>query len=429
MFNSPLAYMFGVMAVLLVFKVAIPFALGFSCVVYLYAAGAPIALIAQQFIVKINTFTLLAVPFFILAGQFMSRGGIMRRLIAFSECIIGHIAGGLAHVNILTSMILAGMSGAAVSDAAMTSMILVPEMEREGYPRPYAAAVTGASATIGPIIPPSIPMVVVGVMNELSIGRLFLGGVVPGLIVGGTMMLLVVYHARRRGFPKREKRAETREILRATVDALPAFSLPVIILGGILTGFVTPTEAAVLAALVAFLLAAFHYREMKFPDLVESIVTTVKVSANVMIIIGFAGVFGWILTAEQFAYRFGQLISSVTTSPVVFLLLVNILVFVMGMFINVTPNIILLSPVLFPLASAFGVDAIHLGVILVVNLMIGQLTPPVGLVSFAVVDAANVSFDDYLRELWPFVGVLAIAVLLVTYIPETVLWLPRLVFD
>ena len=420
--------MFTTLFVTLIIKTPIAFALGFSCLVYLLHSGTPLALLGQHFIIMMDSFTLLAIPFFVLAGEFMSRGGIMRRLIKFSEVIVGHVAGGLAHVNVVTSMILAGMSGSAVSDAAMTSRILVPEMEREGYPRAYAAAVTGGSATIGPIIPPSIPMVIVGVMNELSIGRLFLGGAVPGFLIGIGMMILIMFQAKKRSFPKRDKRSSFPEIFKATKEAIPAFSLPIIILGGMLTGLVTATEAALLGAYAALIVSVFVYRELTWKGFMESILDSVKTSANLMLIVGFAGIFGWILTAEQFAARFGDLILLITDNRYVVLLLLNILMLFMGLFINVTPNIILLSPVVFPLIQKFGIDPIHFGVVMVMNIMIGQLTPPVGVVSFAVVDAAKVKFDKYLKELVPFLIVLVITLLIVTYIPSLVLWLPNMVF-
>lgn len=428
MFSTNILILFGTLTLALIIKTPIAFALGISCLVYLFTSGTPIIMMGQTFIVMMDSFTLLAIPFFVLAGEFMSRGGIMRRLIKFSEVLVGHVSGGLAHVNIITSMILAGMSGSAVSDAAMTSRILVPEMEKEGYPRAYAAAVTGASATIGPIIPPSIPMVILGAMNELSIGRLFLGGAIPGVLIGVGMMILVMIQSKRRHFPKRDKRASMKEVLSTTKDALPAFLLPIIILGGMLSGIVTATEAALIGAVAALLISLFFYKEITWRDIKEAILGTMKTSANLMLIVGFAGVFGRILTAEQFAANMGTFIGGITNSPYVVLFMLNILMLLMGLILNVTPNIILLSPVVFPLVYKFGIDPIHFGVVMVVNIMIGQLTPPVGVVSFAVVEAAKVKFEKYLKELGPFLIVLFIVLIILTYVPILSTWLPNLVF-
>lgn len=422
--DHPLIMMIGLLLTMMAIKVPIAVAMGMASIAYLYVTGTSFVLVVQTLVNKLNSFTLLAIPFFVLAGELMNVSGISERLIGLAKTLVGHIRGGLAHVNVVTSTLLAGMSGSAAADAAMTCRVLVPVMEKEGYPRPYAAAITAASATMGPIIPPSIPMVLVGVVNELSVGRLFFGGVVPGLLMTGGLMSMVYVQAIRRGF-QFDRRATLREIAFALWHALLPLLTPVIILGGMMSGFFTPTEAAVVAVGYMWLLGALVYRTISMKGLYEALLNTVSITARIMFIVALAGLFGWILTAEQVVSRVGDFLRANVESPALLLLYLNLLFLFLGCFLNLVTLVILLSPVVFPLVDIYGIDPIHFGVVMVLNLMIGQLTPPVGLMSFVVLGVTGVDLGRFLRALWPLFLVLVVVLILITYIP----WLVTVVPD
>lgn len=421
--DHPLEMMIALLLLQMALKVPIAVAMGTSSIVYMLVTGTNLALAVQGVISKLNSFTLLAIPFFILAGELMNLSGISERLINLAKKMVGHIRGGLAHVNVVTSTLLAGMSGSAASDAAMTCRILVPVMEKEGYPRPYAAAITAASATMGPIIPPSIPMVLVGAVNELSVGRLFFGGVIPGLLMTFGLMAIVYFHAIVRKF-QRDRRATLRELLAAFQGAALPMLTPAIILGGMMGGFFTPTEAAVVAVAYTGLLGAVVYRTITFAKINQALLNTVSITARIMFIVALAGLFGWILTAEQVVSRTGEFLQANVESPALLLLYLNLLFLFLGCFLNLVTLIILLSPVVFPLIELYNIDPIHFGVVMVLNLMIGQLTPPVGLMSFVVLSVAEVRLIDFLKQLWPFFLVLLLVLAMITYIPSLVLIVP-----
>jgi tripartite ATP-independent transporter DctM subunit len=424
--DHPLVMMVSLLLLQMAIRVPIAVAMGTSSLAYLFVTDSNMILVAQSVVSKLNSFTLLAIPFFILAGELMNLSGISERLIALAKTMVGHIRGGLAHVNVVTSTLLAGMSGSAASDAAMTCRILVPVMQKEGYPRPYAAAITAASATMGPIIPPSIPMVLVGAVNELSVGRLFFGGVVPGLLMTVGLMGIVYWHAIRRNF-QRDRRATLREVFKAAVDALLPMLTPAIILGGMLGGLFTPTEAAVVAVAYTGFLGIVIYRTIKFADIYDALLNTVSITARIMYIVALAGLFGWILTAEQVVSRTGEFLQANVESPAMLLLYLNLLFLFLGCFLNLVTLIILLSPVVFPLIELYGIDPIHFGVVMVLNLMIGQLTPPVGLMSFVVLSVAEVRLIDFLKELWPMFLVLLGVLAIITYVPWLVLAVPDMI--
>jgi len=426
--SNPLFLMSILVLFLLFFKVPVGFALGSGALLYIFMTGSPITLMAQYFTAYMNSFTLIAIPLFVICGEFMNLGGVTQRLIQVANAIVGHVPGGLAHVNVVTSILMAGMSGSSSSDAATTSLVLVPQMEREGYPKAFAAAVTAASATIGPVIPPSILVVIIGGMNELSIGRLFLGGVIPGFLMGFSMMGYTALIAGRRGFPKSKRWIGLKETGMAVKRAALPLLTPVIIMGGMMTGFFTPTEAASIAALYTFILGYFVYREIRLKKLVQSCFNTVRITSNIMLIVGFAGVFGWILISEQVAMVLTEWVETVTQSQAVLLIFINLLLLIMGCFLSSTSLIVMLSPILFPLIENFHIDPIHFGVVMLLNLEIGQLTPPVGITSFVCMDVTKVRQGAYLREIWPFVIVIFLVLIATTYIPQVVLFLPDLVF-
>ncbi len=421
--DHPLEMMIGLLLTQMAIRVPIAVAMGMSSVAYLIVTDSNLVLIIQTTVSNLNSFTLLAIPFFILAGELMNMSGISERLITVAKTLVGHIRGGLAHVNVVTSTLLAGMSGSAASDAAMTCRVLVPVMEKEGYPRPYAAAITAASATMGPIIPPSIPMVLVGAINSLSVGRLFFGGVMPGLLMTAGLMAIVYWHAIRRDF-QRDRRATLAEIGRALKDAVLPMLTPLIILGGMMGGFFTPTEAAVVAVAYTAFLGAAVYRTIRMHHVYEALLNTVGITARIMFIVALAGLFGWILTAEQVVGRTGEFLQANVQSPALLLLYLNLLFLFLGCFLNLVTLIVLLSPVVFPLIELYGIDPIHFGVVMVLNLMIGQLTPPVGLMSFVVLSVADVKLTPFLKELWPMFLVLLAVLAAITYVPWLVLSVP-----
>jgi tripartite ATP-independent transporter DctM subunit len=422
-----LLFMVLVLFLLIFIKVPIGFALGFSSLLYIWMKDAPITILAQYLNTYLDSFTLLAIPLFILSGEFMNRGGVTFRLVNFANSLVGSIPGGLSHVNVGTSILMAGMSGSSSSDAATTSLVLVPEMERVGYSRSFAAAVTAASATIGPVIPPSIHVVLLGGINEISIGRLFMGGVVPGLLMGGSMVVYTAMIAKRRGFP-RNPRASFGEFITSLARAFWPLLTPIIILGGMMVGIFTPTEAAAIAALYTLFLGTVLYKKIGWRDLGSACLNTIKVTSNIMLIVGFAGVFGWILISEEVAVLFTQWIQSFTNNWVIVLLIINALLLFLGCFLSTTSLIVILSPILFPLVEKFGIDPVHFGIMMMLNLEIGQLTPPVGITSFVVMDVTKTDIKSFMREIIPFLYALGIVLLLTTYIPQIVTFLPNLIF-
>jgi tripartite ATP-independent transporter DctM subunit len=413
--------------ILIFARVPIAFAMGASSLLYILLTGSSITIVAQYLMSYLDSFTLLAIPLFVLSGEFMNRGEITQRLIDFANVFVGHIPGGLSHVNVVASVLEAGMSGSSTSDAATESLILVPQMERAGYPRAFAAAVTAASATIGPIIPPSIHVVLIGGINEISIGRLFMSGIVPGLLMGVSMMIYTAMIAKKRHFPK-SRRATGKEILMAIKEASLPLLTPVIILGGLIGGFFTATEAAAVAALYTFFLGALVYKKIRFRGIIEAFYSTIKITSNIMLIVGFAGVVGWIMISEEVANEFTNWMLSFTSSPVVVLLFINILLLIMGCFLNTTSLIMILSPVLFPLIKQYGIDPVHFGMVMMLNLEIGQLTPPVGITSFVVMDITKTPIGPFMKEMVPFIIGLIVVLMVATYIPDLVLFIPNLIY-
>jgi tripartite ATP-independent transporter DctM subunit len=392
------------------------------------ALGGPdlLLMVPQRMYSGTTSFTLLAIPFFILAGNLMNTGGITTRLIHFAQCLVGHIRGGLGHVTVVTNMVMAGMSGAAVADAVGTGNILIPSMEKAGYPRVFSAALVGAASTIGPIIPPSIPFVIYGSMTGTSVGRLFLAGFAPGVLMGILLMITVALISKRRGYP-RERRASLRELLQATVEAAPAWGSPFIIIGGILAGIFTPTEAAAVASVYALAVGMFLYREITLADLPRILWETVRNSVQVMFIISAASIFGWLLIQQQIPTKMVEGLMALTSQRWLVLLIVNIILLILGCFMEGIAIMLLTIPVFVPLVTQVGVDPVHFGVIMALNSMIGLLTPPVGMCLYAVSSISRVSIWPLAKELWPYIVALTVSLFLITYIPWLTVWIPNLV--
>jgi len=372
-----------------------------------------------------TSFPLLAIPFFILAGNLMNAGGTTERIFAVANLLVGRIRGGLAHVNVIGSMIFAGMSGSAVADAAGLGAIEIRAMIKEGYTARYSATISAVSATIGPIIPPSIPFVIYGSLANVSVGALFLAGILPGLLMGFGLMGAIAIAARRLNLPRSAGWPPLRVALRTLLRAAPALALPPVILAVIFTGFATPTEAAVVAAAFAFVLGRFVYRELTLADFWQTMWESGRQTAQVMLIIAMSAPFGWVLIQQQVPNAILQALMSLSGEPWVILLIVNAVLLILGMFLEAIAILIIAYPILAPVMAAIGVDPVHFGVIMVLNLMIGLVTPPVGLCLYVVSGIANVPIADTVSELAPYLLALIAVLLLVTYVPALSVWLPH----
>jgi tripartite ATP-independent transporter DctM subunit len=420
-------WLFVVMLTLFVINVPIAWSMAIAATVYM-ALGPKVPLqgMVQRMIGGIDTFPLLAIPFFILAGNLMNTGGITDRLVRFARAMVGHITGGLAHVVVVSNMIMAGMSGSGVADAAGSGTILIPAMKKAGYSVPFSAAIVGAAGTIGPIIPPSIPFVVYGSIASVSIGRLLLGGAIPGILMGIMLMIFVYIIAKKRRYPS-EPKASWGELLRAGLRAIPPLGMPIIIVGGIIAGIMTPTEAAVAGAAYAFVLGFFIYREITWAEIPKIVFESVIGTASIVIIMSAAQPFSWILTYELAPQKILSLFEHVEMSPWLILLIINGAMFVIGCFMETLSVMIMSVPLLLPLLNHAGVDLVHFGVFFVLNVMIGSITPPVGTIMYVVCGLNKVPIVEFAKEVWPFVIALVLSLLIVTYVPILSLWLPDLV--
>ncbi|WP_332700866.1 TRAP transporter large permease [Devosia sp.] len=417
-----LAGFFGLAA----FGVPVAYAMFIASIGYLLFMGADIGLLAEQMLNGMfDSFVLLAVPLFILAANLMNAGGVTDRLLAFCQALVGRLKGGLAQVDILVSIVFAGMSGSAVADAAGPGKLVTMMMVKTGrYPPGFAAAVASASAVIGPIIPPSIPLVIYALISDTSVGYLFLGGVAPGLMLGLALMMLVAFVSEKRDFPRGEI-VPLRQFPRVTLQALPALMLPVILLWGIYGGATTPTEAAALAAVYALALASFYYRTVGFRDLVETLIASSRSTAVVAVLIAGAFIFNYIIATEGVPAAVASLLDGTELSPVVFLLIVNLIFLILGCFFDATTLLLVVVPLFIPACRALEIDLVHFGIVVTVNIMIGLVTPPYGVLLFVMNAVTGIPVKDIIQEIWPFVAVLLCALLILILVPETVLWMPR----
>lgn len=415
----------AVMIVLFGIGTPVAIAMGITAIIFLVLSGAPLSLVPNRMLAGIDSFVLMGVPFFLLSGSLMNTGGITRRLVNFATTLVGHFRGGLSHVAVMANMIMAGMSGSATADAAGTGSFLIPAMEKGGYPKSYAAAVVGAASTIGPIIPPSVPFVIFGALAGVSVGRLFIGGAIPGIVMGICLMVACYIVARQRNYPKCT-RATLKELWVRFGEALLSLMTPAIILGGILSGLFTPTEAAVIAVVYSLVLGLFVYRELTLSDLWKILLEVGVNTATVMFIVACSTAMTWILSREEAGQGLAKLALSIASTPWVVLLLINILILVLGCVLEVFVIMVMMVPVLMPVIKVIGVDPVHFGVFFTLNLMIGLLTPPVGMVMYVVCSIGRISIPEFTREIWPFLVALLVALLAVTFIPALVLWLPNL---
>lgn len=374
-----------------------------------------------------DSFPLMAIPFFMLAGEMMNRGGITMRLVEFSQALVGHFRAGLAQVNILSSMLFAGLSGSAVADTSALGSMLIPAMEKEGYTRKFAAAVTAASSVIGPIIPPSGIMIIYAYVMEQSVAALFLAGIVPGILVGAGLMTVTNVMARRNpaGFPGLKRRATWPEKGTASLKAFFPLLTPVIILGGILGGVFTPTEASAVAVAYAAVVSLFILREMSWRDLPDVLGKAALISSVVLLLVGAALAFKTVVALSHAPEALAELILSLSSNPLVLLLLINLLLFVVGMFLDAGPAIIILGPILGPIFTSLGVDPVHFAIIMSVNLTVGLATPPMGLVLFVASSVSGERVETIARAILPFLAVEIFVIFLITYVPAISLAVPR----
>ncbi len=417
----------GSLAILLALGVPVAFGIGLStALVMLVAIPADPALMtaAQRIATGLDSFALQAIPFFLLAGLLMNRGGSAGRLIAFAKSVLGHLPGGLAYVNVLAAMLFAAISGSAVATASAVGGVMGPEMEREGYDRDFAAAVNITSATTGLIIPPSNILIVYSLASGgVSIAALFVAGYFPGILVGLALMAVGGIIAKRRGYPT-HPRSTLAETWRTFVDAIPSLLLLVIVMGGITVGIFTATEAAAVAVLYALVLA-FHYRGITPRDLPEILLDTAATTAVVLLLVGTSMGMSWMLAYAQVPQLLAEFLLDLASSKVAILLLMNVAFLVVGTVVDITPAVLILTPIFLPVTTALGVDPVHFGIVIVLNLCIGLCTPPVGTVLFVGVGVAKTSIARVVRPLLPLYAAMILALMAVTYLPEITLWLPR----
>ena len=414
------------MFVLFVLDIPIAFGMAIAALsFFLFAEGLPLRVFVQKMVQASDSFPLLAVPFFICAGSIMNRAGITRRLLNLADALVGHMVGGIAQANVVLATLMGGLSASANADAAMQAKMLGTEMVRRGYSAGFAAAITACAAVITPIIPPGIGLIIYGYLADVSVGRLFIGGIVPGLMLCVGLMISVHRVSKRRGYkPLREKRASAGELGHALVDGMGALSIIAFILLGIRYGIFTPTEAGAMTVVYAALIGAFWHRELKWSSLAPIVLETVLATAAVMIIICAASAFGFYMSWQRIPARGAEMLVHLTQQPWLLLLLINIGLVIVGMLIEGTAALILLTPILVPAVTKLGIDPLHFGLILVVNLTIGGVTPPVGTMMFTTCSILRVRIETFVKECWPFMFSMFVVLALITYVPSLVTWLP-----
>ncbi len=418
-----------VLAFVALFVIGFPvvLAIAIPCIVYVIANGLPLELVAQRTLYALDSFPLVAVPVFLFVGSVMNSAGISKYIYQFADTAVGRLPGGLAQVNIFGSLIFAGISGSALADIGGLGRIEIDAMKQKGYNAAFASAVTSASAIVGPIFPPSIPLIIYGTVTGVSVLQLLLGGILPGLLCTVALMLMTAWLAKRRDYPRSPRWPTLAELWRDMMPAIPAMLAPVILIVGMLAGFFTPTEIASVTVIYTMAISLFYYRELTWKGLYDASIETIRSSSAIMLIVAVAALFGWILSVEQVPQILTEWMLSISKNPYVLLLIVNLLLLLVGMFLDSTTAILVIAPIIAKPLVAAGVDPVHLGMVVVFNLMIGLLTPPMGLALFLVADIAQVKMRDVLREMMPFYIPLGVTLLLLTYVPWITTFIPRLV--
>lgn len=399
--------------------------LGVSSLAYLTYQGIPLVVIPQKMYAGMDSFVLLCIPGFILAGNLMNAGGITARIVRLAQALVGWMRGGLGLTNVAASMLFGGISGTAAADAASIGGMMIPGMKKAGYPADFSAAITAASSTVGPIIPPSVPMIIVGTLSGISVGKMFIAGALPGILMGVAMMITAWIIARKKNFP-RQKWQGFGELGRAFLGAFWAVSMTAFIVGGLLIGFATPTETAVVASVYAFVVGAFVYKGLNLRDVPRIVIDSAISAAAILALVGLANVFGWILVSERIPQTIAGGVLSVTDNKFLVILLINLVLLFVGMFMETIAALIILFGPLLALATGVGVDPLHFAVFAVLNLMIGLTTPPVGVCLFICADIGRVSLWQVSKAIGPFIVTNLIVLMLVSYIPFFSTWLPSL---
>ena len=424
-FSTALIVFLILFVLMFVLKMPIPMGMMTACVFYFIVTGDNPKMVAQQTLKTFYTnYTIIAVPLFIFAANIMNSGKVTDRVFGFAMGFVGRFKGGLGHVNVLASLIFSGMTGSAIADASGLGKMEIDAMRKEGYDDGFSCAITAASATIGPIFPPSIPMVIYSMLSGASVGALFMGGMVPAVLLAIALMVYVALTAHKRNYPV-SARYGAKEFLQYTVTAIPAILTPVILLVGIYTGVMTPTEAGAVAGLYALIVAVFGYRVLKWDGFKQVLIDTVKGTGTTSIMIGAAQTISYIVAKEHVAEAVAKFITSFTDNKVVFLLIVNIAILILGMFIDTSVIQVVFVPILLPIARSFGIDLVHFGLVVIFNMMIGLSTPPFGMLLFITSGVSGTPLKDVIKEImWPLLTMLIVLVV-ITYIPEVVLFLPR----
>lgn len=399
--------------------------LGLSSLAYLTFMGIPSVVIPQKMYAGMDVFVLLSIPGFILAGNLMNRGGITERIIRFANALVGWVRGGLGLTNVGASMLFGGITGTAVADAASIGGVMIPGMKKAGYPADFSAAVTAASSTVGPIIPPSVPMIIVGALSGISVGQMFLAGAIPGILMGLAMMVTTYVIARRKNFPRQDWLGLI-EIIRSFGGAFWALAMTGIIIYGLLSGIATPTETAVVASVYAFIVGAFVYRELPIREVPSIIIDSAISSAAILALVGFANVFGWILVSEQIPQAIADAVLSLTENKILVILIINVLLLFVGMFMETIAALIILFVPLLALAEAVGIEPLHFATFAVLNLMIGLTTPPLGVCLFVCANIARVPLTPVVKAIFPFLVTNVLVLLLVSFVPAFATWLPSM---
>ncbi len=412
----------------LALRFPIAFALGLSCFIYVIGEGIPLVVVPLKMYAGIDLFVLLSIPGFVLAGNLMNHGGLTAKIIQFCNHLLGHIRGGLSLANIGASMLFAGISGTAVADTASIGSVMIPAMKKEGYEEGFACAVTAASSTVGPIIPPSVPMIIAATLSGLSVGKLFLAGAIPGFLLGFGMLCIAYYISLKRQYPK-HPRSSIRKVAKGFLDTFWALLMTFVILFGIVGGVFTPTEASIIAVVYAMIVGIFIYRKLTFSKIHVIVLDSMKTAASLMILVGFANLFGWILITEGIPRMISSEILNFTDNPYMVLLLINLLLILAGTFMETVAALLILFPILLKVAITVGIDPIHFSVIAVLNLIIGLTTPPVGVCLFVASSISKTSIGKVSKASLPFLLVSLLVLTLVTLLPELSLFLPSLFID
>ena len=418
--------LFGFLLLFFILKVPIGFSLILSSAITLVLhANTPLQIVPQRLFTATDSFPYMAVPFFILAGNLMSQGGISQRLVKFANSLIGHLSGGLGMVSIAACMFFAAISGSSAATTAAIGGIMIPEMVQRKYDKSFSAAINAAGGTIGVIIPPSIPFVTYGVLTGASITTLFMAGFGPGILMGLALMSVVWIISKKRGYREAEK-ASFKEVIVSFKDSILALLMPIIVLGGIYGGYFTATEAAVVAVVYALIIGIFVYKNLNMKNLPKIFADSAVSTAGVLLLIAAASLFGWILTNNNIPNMIAQGILGISTNKIVILLLINLLLFIVGTFLDTVAALIILVPILYPIATALGVNAVHFGMILCVNLAVGMITPPFGACLFVACGVANIKLEQIVRSIIPFILALIVVILLVTFVEPISMFIPRL---